>query len=477
MGIGAVSSAYTFAFSLPNLFRRLLGEGALSSAIVPIFSFVVKNNGTQSGFDFLNKAISRAIVWLVIITVVGCAIAGCSLAFFDETQTRYVLGAQYTLVMFPYLILICVAAIFTAALNVLDTFGIPSATPMILNACIIVSLFCGIFFFGSNIEMIAFSLCIGWLVGGFLQMIIPAVCLVKKGWKFKFDMSHSAEISELYTLFIPALIGAAVVQLNIFVSKLLAFNLNDTATPALYISSRIMEFPLGVFSIAIATVYFPRLAKLAAQKIENDFKKEYTEGLVISMAIAIPAMFGIIALARDILSLLFKWGLFDMKDVDICLPVMIVSVAGLPFFAYTTYATRGFHSNKDTKTPVKISYIAIALNLILSFALMFKFDASGLAAANVIAAIFTSVALHIKLSEKIGEQKIALDIAKIVCASLVMVVVCLLTRELLANYFYDKTLVFLVCAIVIPIGALSYLAGLKLFRFSKLGELKKLLKR
>ena len=238
MGIGAVSSAYTFAFSLPNLFRRLLGEGALSSAIVPIFSCSAKNNGIQSAFDFLNKAISRALVWLVIITVVGCVIASCSLMFFDEQQTRYILGAQYTLVMFPYLILICVAAIFTAALNVLDSFGIPSITPMILNACIIASLFCGVAFFGADIEKIAFALCVGWLIGGFLQMVIPAICLIKKGWKFKFDMSHSSEISELYALFIPALIGAAVVQLNIFVSKLLAFNLNDTATPALYISSR-----------------------------------------------------------------------------------------------------------------------------------------------------------------------------------------------------------------------------------------------
>ncbi len=478
MSIGAVSSAYTFAFSLPNLFRRLLGEGALASAIVPVFSSTMKNKDLNSAFDFLNKATSRAIVGMIVIVSICILISTLALFYFDTEQTRYFLGAKYSLVLFPYLLLICLAAVFSAVLNVLDSFGIPSITPIILNACIIGSLFCGIAIFGKNdIENIALSMCFGWLVGGFLQMCLPAYCLVKKGWNFKFDLGYSEEIKSLYALFIPALIGAAVVQLNIFISKLLAFNLNDSATPALYISSRILEFPLGVFSIAIATVYFPRLSKLAAQNLKEDFKKEYDDGLIASMAISIPAMFGIIVLANEILGLLFQWGLFDVKDVDTCLPVLIASVVGLPFFAFTTYATRGFHSNSDTRTPVRISYIAILLNIVLSIALMHNFGAVGLASSNVIAAIFTSIALHFQLKNKYKITHIFTNIVKITLASIVMAIICWAMRETMTKYMNEKTLYLSACLIIIPTGSIIYLFMLKVFKFQKLGELKILLKR
>ena len=477
MSIGAVSSAYTFAFSIPNLFRRLLGEGALSSAIVPIFSHSAKNKNLESAFDFLNKAVSRALVWTLLITLAGSAAAAACTVLIDPEQTRYFLGAKYSLVLLLYMPLICLAAVFTAVLNVLDTFGVPSATPILLNICIIAALFCGVAVFGkSDLPNIALSMCFGWLAGGALQAGVPAYCLAKKGWRFRFDLGKSDEIRELYALFLPALLGAAVVQLNIFISKLLAFNLNDSATPALYISSRILEFPLGVFGIAIATVYFPQLAKLAAQKRSDDFRREYDEGLTASMAITIPATFGIMALAREILDVLFRWGLFGVKDVDICLPVMLVSVAGLPFFAFTTYSTRGFHSNKDTKTPVKISYISIAVNLILSVALMFKFEAAGLAAANVAAAVFSAAALHIALKRRLATAPITKNIAKITAASAAMAAFCMAAKTLLGGVVDGKIFSLACCLILVPAGAAVYAGSLKILKFEKLDQLKKLVR-
>ncbi len=479
MSIGAVSSAYTFAFSLPNLFRRLLGEGALSGAIVPVFSKVAKAKNLQEAYSFLNKATTRALIVMIGLVALGVVLAlGGMFLFSGDEEVRFFLGAKYSVVLFPYLILICVAAIFTSVLNVLDSFGVPSVTPMILNICIIGSLFTSVAIFGrADIENIAFGMCFGWLVGGFLQMAVPAYCLYKKGWSFRFDLGISEELKLLYALFFPALLGAAVVQLNIFVSKLLAFNLNDEATPALYISSRILEFPLGVFSVAIATVYFPRLAKLAAQNSTEDFKKEYDDGLIASMAISIPAMFGIIVLAREILGLLFQWGLFDVKDVDICLPVMISAVLGLPFFAFTTFATRGFHSNSDTKTPVKISYISIVINIVLSVALMFKFGAVGLALANVLAAVFSSVALHFALKKKFADKPIFENIFKITLASLIMTAVCWGIKEGLSLALVGKIFDIVCCCVVIPVGAVAYLLALKILKFQKLGEFKKILKR
>ena len=181
-------------------------------------------------------------------------------------------------------------------------------------------------------------------------------------------------------------------------------------------------------------------------------------------------------MAKDILGLLFQWGLFSIKDVDICLPILIVSVVGLPFFAFTTYATRGFHSNSDTKTPVKISYIAILLNILFSILLMFKFEAVGLAAANVFAAIFTSIALHFKLKEKYGAKRIYVDILKIIVASLIMTMASYFMRYAFAKYFDGKLLSTLACCIVIPLATVIYLVMLKVLKFQKLSELKKLLR-
>ena len=165
-----------------------------------------------------------------------------------------------------------------------------------------------------------------------------------------------------------------------------------------------------------------------------------------------------------------------MKDVDICVPVMVAAVLGLPFFAFTGFATRGFHSNSDTKTPVRISYISIVLNIILSIALMLKFGAVGLALANVLAAVFSSVALHYCLKKRYFTKSIRTDIVKIVVASVAMSGVCLGCREFLGEIFEGKILDAVCCCTIVPVGAVSYLVFLKMLKFKKLGEFKRIVR-
>lgn len=474
MGIGAVSAAYTFAFTLPNLFRRLLGEGALTSALIPIFSQTLKNDGRENAFAFLNRVLTRGGILMAVLAVLGSLAAVCAAQFFDAEQQRFLLGASFSAVLMPYLTLVCLAAVFSGALNALGSFGVPSITPALHNLSIIGGLAAGVALFGSEDAVsIAYCMCAGWLVGGFIQLALPAYWLSKCGWKFSFDLSPSPALSELYALFLPALVGAAVFQLNVFVSKMLALFLNDAALPTLYLSSRILEFPLGVFTLAIATVYFPKLSKLGDSGAE--FRREYSNGLVVTMGIAIPAMFGIIATSRDILALLFEWGLFGTKDVDVCLPVLIVSVIGLPFFALSTFATRGFHSTKDTRTPVKVSYWAFAANVALSLALMFPFGAAGLAGANVGAAALQALMLDAKLKRKSGTSGECREILKIVAASAAMACAVVAARNALAETLSGKTLAFAVCAVVIPVACVFYYAMLKILRFKRTENIEKIL--
>ena len=147
MSIGAVSAAYTFAFTLPNLFRRLLGEGALTSAMIPIFTQTLKQDGEQTAFSFLNKVFTRGAILMLGISLLGMLIAFVASICLEGEQQRFVLSANFSIVLMPYLTLICLAAVFTAALNVLGSFGVPSITPAIHNATIIGGLFFGVFFY------------------------------------------------------------------------------------------------------------------------------------------------------------------------------------------------------------------------------------------------------------------------------------------------------------------------------------------
>ncbi len=473
IGLGAVSAAYTFAFTLPNLFRRLLGEGALTSAMVPIFTQTLNEEGKEGAFGFLNKTLSRAGLIFTAIVVAGMLLALITLHTELSQTERFELGAAYSIILMPYMFLICMAAVFTAALNVLGSFGIPAIGPAALNIMIILGTFTGVYVFGNNSELIAYAMCGGWLAGGFLQMAIPAIYLRKFGWRFKFDLKGSAALSELWRLFLPACAGAAVIQLNIFASKILALFISNDALPSLYISSRMLELPLGVFAIAVATVYFPKLSSLSSSKDTQGYRREYKFGLIVTMAISVPATLGLVTLSQDILSTLFQWGIFGSKDVEICTPVMVAAVMGLPFFALATFATRGFHSTKDTKIPMRACCWSFAVNIILSLILMFKYGAVGLASANVGAAILQSAYLTFYLRKKFGNFGAWGSIVKITIASILMAISIEGGKQLTASYFDGRELAVLNCAIFIPIGCLLYLLFLKLVEFEQLDTLLK----
>jgi len=478
LGMGAVSAAYTFAFTLPNLFRRLLGEGALTSALIPVFSQSLKADGREKAFEFLNKVLTRGAILTVFLAALGMAVAFGASLFLENSEERFLLGADFSIVLMPYLALICLAAAFTAALNVLGSFGMPSITPAIHNGSIICGLFAGAFFFGARDAVsIAYCMCFAWLVGGIFQLCIPAYWLYRKGWRFSFDLRPCPALGELYALFLPALFGAAVYQLNVFVSKMLALLIDNSALPSLYLSSRIIELPLGVFTLAVATVYFPKLSNLRYAETKAEYSREYANGFAATLCIAVPAAFGIIATAPDIISLLFQWGLFKAADSGVCAPVLVVSAFGLPFFAAATFATRGFHSHKDTRTPVRVSYWAFAANFVLSLALMKPFGAVGLAAANVAAAALTAVMLERKIGALRGEFSEWGEIAKIVAAAALMAGFVVLIRCALASALDGKALSIAVCAGAIPAGAAFYFAILKLIRFKRLDSVGQLLRR
>ncbi len=477
MGIGAVSAAYTIAFTVPNLMRRLLGEGALTSALIPVFSQSLKRGDKKEAFAFLNRLLSRVFLWLLVLSVLGSVLSIGSGEIF-ASQERFVLGSYYAAILMPYMLLICLAAVFSGALNVLGSFGAPSIGPAILNVAIIAFLFVGVSIFGSDPEKIAYCMCGGWLVGGMFQLGIPAWKLWGMGWRFSPDFGKCDSLSELYSLFVPAMLGAAVVQINVFTSKAIAMFLNDAAVPALYISGRLLELPLGLFAVTLATVYFPKLSLLSSRRDSEGYAREYGRGLTMTMCVALPAAAGLAILSNDILSMLFMYGVFGAADVDLCVPVMVAGVAGLPFFALSIFATRGFHSGKNTKTPVKASIISLVLNVVLSLAFMGPFGAAGLAAANSVSGAVQAGFLIWAFRRSFDFGRIRTDILKIALATAAMSAITFALKFAvgeLSGGFDGRISAVAVCSVAIPVSCAAYFAALKILDFSQFKDLKKVL--
>ncbi|MFT6235146.1 MAG: putative peptidoglycan lipid II flippase, partial [Lentimonas sp.] len=302
LGASAWNDAFILAFTVPNLFRRLLGEGALTSAMVPIFSDVLHRAGRSEAFAFFNQVLLRLLIILSAIVVSGMVLFG-SLARSGMLSDRWALGAELAVVLLPYMIFICLAAIVSAGLNLLGRFAIAASTPIVLNLAMITALGAGIWLSQDQAQMV-YWLCAGVLFGGLLQLLMPAWDLARQGWRPRMESrGPTAEMSELWRLFLPGLMGAAILQVNILVSRLLAYSLDESAVSVLYLASRLMELPLGIFTVAVATVFFPLLARAVSDKDDHAFAGALNQGMRLVVGISLPAGIGLVVLGGPILEL------------------------------------------------------------------------------------------------------------------------------------------------------------------------------
>ncbi|MEM8867801.1 MAG: murein biosynthesis integral membrane protein MurJ [Verrucomicrobiota bacterium] len=475
LGASVWSSAFFVAFTLPNLFRRLLGEGALSSAFVPVFSDVLKHGGRLRAFWFFNSVLLRLVVVLVALT----CLLGLNLKLADSMDMlphRWSLASGFTITLLPYMIFICTAAIFAAALNTMGRFLASACTPILLNLSMIGSLALGMSL-GLSVDHLIWYLCGGVLFGGFLQLAVPALDFWSKGWRpTETGETDRALIRDLWRLLLPGLIGGAILQVNILVSRLLAYSLDASATSILYLASRLMELPLGVFTISVVTVFFPVMAKAYAARDEKAFSEALLSGMRLILAIAVPAGVGLILLAEPILETLFQWGAFDRADVLATVPLIAIYGFGLPFYSVATLATRGLHASKEMKVPVRIAGISLMINTICSLILMQFLEVSGLALANVIAAVVQSVLIWrsvAKTHPSIQWTHLKKALLQILVASAVLALVCLLVPAGLGLLgLGEKSDAFAVVLICIPLAVGVYLGLLYRFKFEEMDVIK-----
>lgn len=487
LGTSPAAAAFLFAFTIPNLFRRLLGEGALTSALVPVFSETLSRNGKQAALRFANQAMTRTAVALVVLSLLVALVYGIAFGVLgltdgieEDFRERWRLGCLLGIILIPYMTLICLAATQGAILNVLQRFAIHALSSVWLNIAMIVSLVVAGPMLGLNVTATAYLLASAVLVGGLAQLFIPSMALREEGWRWQWDKSGGEQISELRRLFLPALAGAAILQVNILVSRMLGFSLSDEALPALYISARLVELPLGVFAVAVATVLFPSLSLYAASGDSHGLAGAFGQGLRVILAITVPAAVGLIVLSEPLLGLLFEWGRFNASDVAVSRPVLIVFAAAMPFYALSTLATRAYHAMKDTRSPVRVSAWSFFVNLGVSIALLVPLGVLGLALANLVSAGLQSVMLVWGLRRDAGQilsRLMPFEVLKIGLASLPMGLACWLAHSTLSSLTAGKLVDVLSICVVVPVGVIVYFLMLWLLRFTDRVEAAQLIAR
>jgi putative peptidoglycan lipid II flippase len=444
-GTGTSAQAFVVAFRIPNLLRQLVGEGAVGAALVPVFSEYLS---VRSEDEFKNlSAALFSIFSVILIALVGAGIIFTPFIVrliapgFIVDEHKFALTVKLTRFLFPYILLVGLGAFCMGALHTLGIFAPSSFGPVFLN----ISIIAAALFLRKSFSEPVISLAVGVLIGGVLQLGIQLPPLIKKGMRLKFMWKAARDgIIRIGRLLFPRAIGTAVYQLNIFVDTILAsfvFIVGEGAVAALYFSNRIIQLPLGLFAISLATAALPTMSIQAARGEINKLKETISFSLRGVMLVMLPATAGLFVLAKPLTSLLFEWGAFGNYSTDITSIALFFYAFGLFAYAGTKILVGGFYAMQDTITPVKVATGALLVNILFNLILMWKLKAGGLALATALSSIFNFGMLFFILDKKLNNldrEKIGKATLKILFSAIIMGIFCYLFFALIDFSFISS---------------------------------------
>lgn len=405
-GTSLYMSAFVVAFTIPNLFRRLFGEGALASSFIPIFIETREKEGDEAAWTMARRVLSLAMVVFSVIVLLGVGIAwaGSSLDFFSE-KWRMIFALSR--VMFPYMMFICLAALFMGVLNSLHHFKVPAFAPCLLNICWIVTILLICPYVSENPVTRIYAVAWAVLVAGVLQMLAQLPVLQKKGFRPRFELKWDDEkIHRMLLLMGPAAFGMAVTQLNVVVDRLLAMWVGDYAPAALFYAERLVYFPLGIFATSLGTVLLPAFSGFAARGELGEMRSTAERSLRHLLFVMLPAAVGLGVMAPYIFGAVFQQGKFDSTSTWMSAVALQCYAPGLVIFSLAKVVVPAFYSMQDTKTPVKVGMLALALNITLNITFILTlpqaYKHAGIALGTVLAEAFSSLVLLRTLQQRVG---------------------------------------------------------------------------
>jgi len=473
-GVYVYAQAFVIAFRIPNLFRDLVGEGSTNAAFVPVFSEYTLKHSKEEFWELVNVVLNLLLVILAAITILGIIFSPIIVRLiapgFISDPYKLATTIKLNRIIFPYILLISLAAYAMAILNSLKHFSVPAFAPCLLNISIIVFAL----LFGEGIK----GLALGVLVGGLLQLAIQIPVLYQKGFKLKFPktLKHPAA-KTIGLLMLPRLLSTCIYQLNNFVDSIfgsLAWIVGEGGVAILYFSYRLIQFPLGIFSNALSQAILPTFSTQVLEESRDKLKQTLSWGLRSIFLVMLPASVGFMVLSRPIVSTLFGGGRFDAYSANLTAQALFFYSIGLTAYGATKILQSCFFSLRDTLTPAKVAFLALILNIILNSILMFPLKIAGLALATSISGIITCLVLFFRLKQRLGlfsARPIIFSFLRILIASLAMGLVCYVLAQ--RNIFpATSTLTkFLNLGLLIITGLVSYFVFCVVFRVGEMREL------
>ena len=400
LGASVFHDIFVVTLKIPNLFRRFFAEGAFNQAFIPIYSEYQSEKNEYVTKDFINALAGNFLIVLFVFTLLVLLIAPIFILIFAPgfyvDDFKRDIATDTLRIMFPYLGLISLVAFAGGIQNTHGRFSLPASTPIIFNSCLIIAAI----FIAPKYELPIYILAWGVVVAGLMQLFIQFFPLkqIDRLPVPKIDFHHPGTI-KVFKLMIPAIIAGGILQINLLVDTIFASLLTTGSPTWLYVSDRLIQFPMGIFAIAIGTVLLPELSKLSSDQDKTKFIDRVKKGQRFVVFIGIPSFIGLAFCSVDLISTIFLRGEFGVGDVYQSSFSLIAFSFGLPFFMLMKVLTPTFFARKDTKTPMYIALISLMTNACLNYILAFTFGFGhiGIAIGSSISAIISVLILEIIL--------------------------------------------------------------------------------
>lgn len=407
-GTSLAKSAFDIAFRVPNLFRRLFGEGALSAAFIPVFADTLETEGKESA-NALAGRVFTLLGTVLLIVVVAVVVAVTVIAGTRIPGSKALAVLDLLIIMFPYMFFICLVALCMGVLNTFKRFAIPAFTPVLLNVVWILSLLFMCPRFGDEASEQIYGVAWGVLIAGVLQLGIQIPALLRTGLRprLSFDWTDP-RVRRIAALMGPAALGMGVLQLNVLVDSVLAMLVGKWAPATLTYAERLIYLPLGVFATAMGTVLLPEFSRSSSKGNTEQIRRTMGVAFRSLFLIMIPAAAGLVVLSAPIIELAFRWegGAFGAESVVLTSRVLVLYAPGLIAFGAFKVLAPAFYSVKDTITPVKVGVHVVVLNFLLNIVFIATwpegYKHAGLALATVIASGTNCICLGMIFHRRIG---------------------------------------------------------------------------
>ncbi len=401
MGTGPIADAFFVALKLPNLFRRLFGEGAFNAAFIPAFSGLLHTEGREAAKQFAQEAFAAMAFWLGIMTILGEIFMPALMTIlapgFSENPGKFALAVSLSRITFPYLVLICLAALVSGVLNGLEKFTAASASYVLFN---IVSIAC-MLWLTPYVPTVGHALAWGVTVSGIAQLGLLMVAVRRSGMALRIPRPRmTPQMRLLMRRMAPGLVGAGVTQLNLTVDVIIASLLPPGTVSVLYFADRVQQLPLGVIGTAVGTALLPLLSRQVRAGEAASAIATLNRAIEYGLFLTLPAALALIVCAYPIMLSLFGRGAFGLESVLFSSQSLAAYALGLPAFVVVKVLAPAFFARGDTGMPVKIGVASVALNLVLNLLFMIPLAHVGPALATSIAAIVNVAGLAIVLRRR-----------------------------------------------------------------------------